>query len=97
MHRGVDGDRLHREGPGIEHRPDAPVGGRHAGLEQRVVVVHFDNEGTLRDVRRYTLEDGMVVDPVTRRTPSPGKELTFLEQLLGNVGKFNRMPGQRAN
>ena len=23
-------------------------------LEQRVVVVHFDNEGTLRDVRRYT-------------------------------------------
>lgn len=66
-------------------------------LEQRVVVVHFDNEGTLRDVRRYTLEDGMVVDPVTRRTPSPGKELTFLEQLLGNVGKFNRLPGQRAN
>jgi outer membrane protein assembly factor BamE (lipoprotein component of BamABCDE complex) len=61
-------------------------------LEQRVVVVHFDRAGTLRDVRRYALEDGLIVDPVTRVTPSPGRELSFLEQLLGNVGKFNR-PG----
>jgi outer membrane protein assembly factor BamE (lipoprotein component of BamABCDE complex) len=64
-------------------------------LEQRVVVVHFDRQGTLRDVRRYALEDGLIVDPVTRTTPSPGREMSFLEQLLGNVGKFNRAPGGR--
>ena len=64
-------------------------------LEQRVVVVHFDRVGTLRDVRRYALEDGLIVDPVTRVTPSPGRELSFLEQLLGNVGKFNRPTGGR--
>jgi outer membrane protein assembly factor BamE (lipoprotein component of BamABCDE complex) len=64
-------------------------------LEQRVVVVHFDRQGTLRDVRRYALEDGLIVDPVTRTTPSPGREMSFLEQLLGNVGKFNRPPGTR--
>ncbi|MCM0020742.1 MAG: outer membrane protein assembly factor BamE [Tagaea sp.] len=64
-------------------------------LEQRVVVVHFDRQGTLRDVRRYALEDGLIVDPVTRTTPSPGREMSFLEQLLGNVGKFNRAPGAR--
>jgi outer membrane protein assembly factor BamE (lipoprotein component of BamABCDE complex) len=66
-------------------------------LDQKVVVVHFDDAGTLRDVRRYSLEDGMVVDPVTRETPAPGKELTFLEQLLGNLGKFNKSasPGGR--
>lgn len=64
-------------------------------LEQRVVVVHFDRQGMLRDVRRYALEDGLIVDPVTRTTPSPGRELSFLEQLLGNVGKFNRAPGGR--
>jgi outer membrane protein assembly factor BamE (lipoprotein component of BamABCDE complex) len=58
-------------------------------LEQRVVVVHFDREGMLRDVRRYALEDGLIIDPVTRTTPSPGREMSFLEQLLGNVGKFN--------
>ena len=64
-------------------------------LDQRVVVVHFDDGGTLRDVRRYNLEDGIVVDPVTRETPSPGKELSFLEQLLGNLGKFNKLPGSK--
>jgi len=62
-------------------------------LEQRVVVVHFDREGTLRDVRRYALEDGLIIDPVTRTTPSPGREMSFLEQLLGNVGKFNAPGG----
>ena len=58
-------------------------------LEQNVVVVDFDDAGLVRDVRRYTLEDGKLIDPVSRRTPAPGKELSFLEQLVGNVGKFN--------
>jgi outer membrane protein assembly factor BamE (lipoprotein component of BamABCDE complex) len=62
-------------------------------LEQNVVVVGFDDAGLVRDVRRYTLEDGKLIDPVTRTTPAPGKELTFLEQLIGNVGRF----GQGAN
>ncbi len=58
-------------------------------LEQNVVVVQFDQGGVVQDVRRYTLEDGKAIDPVTRKTPSPGKELTFLEQLVGNIGRFN--------
>ena len=58
-------------------------------LEQNVVVVDFDDAGIVRDVRRYTLEDGKLIDPVSRTTPAPGKELSFLEQLVGNVGKFN--------
>ena len=58
-------------------------------LEQNVVVVDFDGAGLVRDVRRYTLEDGKIIDPVTRKTPAPGKELSFLEQLVGNVGRFN--------
>jgi len=64
-------------------------------LDQKVVVVNFDTDGTLRDVRRYGLEDGMLVDPVRRETPSPGKELGFLEQLVGNLGKFNRSSSSR--
>jgi outer membrane protein assembly factor BamE (lipoprotein component of BamABCDE complex) len=58
-------------------------------LEQNVVVVDFDDAGIVHDVRRYTLEDGRLIDPVSRKTPAPGKELSFLEQLVGNVGKFN--------
>lgn len=57
-------------------------------LEQNVVVVRFDDAGLVRDVHRYTLEDGKFIDPVTRKTPAPGRELSFLEQLIGNIGKF---------
>jgi outer membrane protein assembly factor BamE (lipoprotein component of BamABCDE complex) len=65
-------------------------------LEQNVVVVGFDDTGLVRDVRRYTLEDGKLIDPVTRKTPAPGKELSFLEQLVGNVGRFNTSDPRRS-
>jgi outer membrane protein assembly factor BamE (lipoprotein component of BamABCDE complex) len=58
-------------------------------LEQNVVVVEFDDSGIVKEIRRYALEDGLIIDPVTRKTPAPGLELSFLEQLLGNFGKFN--------
>lgn len=58
-------------------------------LDQNVVVVEFDDGGLVKDVRRYAMEDGLIIDPVTRKTPAPGRELSFLEQLLGNFGKFN--------
>jgi outer membrane protein assembly factor BamE (lipoprotein component of BamABCDE complex) len=58
-------------------------------LDQNVVVVEFDDGGFVKDVRRYAMEDGLIIDPVTRKTPAPGRELSFLEQLLGNFGKFN--------
>lgn len=66
-------------------------------IEQNVVAVEFDRSGVVSDVRRYTLADGQVIEPVERTTPAPGRELTFLEQLVGNIGKFNtpaRGPGQ---
>ena len=64
-------------------------------LEQNVVVVAFDDAGLVQDVRRYKLEDGKLIDPVTRKTPAPGKELTFLEQLIGNIGRFGQGNNQR--
>jgi outer membrane protein assembly factor BamE (lipoprotein component of BamABCDE complex) len=64
-------------------------------LEQNVLVVHFAESGTVSEVNRYTLADGKVIDPVTRKTPSPGREMTFVEQLIGNVGKFSGTPAKR--
>lgn len=61
-------------------------------LEQNVVVVEFDEGGFVKDLHRLALEDGQIIDPVTRKTPSPGRELSFLEQLLGNLGRFNAQP-----
>ena len=58
-------------------------------VSQNVVAVVFDDKGLVADVRRLELADGKVIRHVARVTPSPGKELSFLEQLIGNVGRFN--------
>ena len=49
----------------------------------------FDAGGVLRGVKRLNQEDGREVSVVSRATPSPGSEASFMQQLLGNVGKFN--------
>lgn len=58
-------------------------------LDQQVVVVGFDDGGVVRDVQHLNLADGRPVDPTSRETPSAGKELGIVEQLIGNLGKFN--------
>jgi outer membrane protein assembly factor BamE (lipoprotein component of BamABCDE complex) len=63
-------------------------------LDQQVVVVAFDDGGVVRDVQHLNLADSRPVDPSARETPSAGKELGFVEQLVGNLGKFN--PGGSA-
>ena len=49
----------------------------------------FDSQGVLRDVKRLNEDDSRPVDVVTRATPSPGSEASFMQQLLGNVGRFS--------
>lgn len=56
---------------------------------QSVVAVKFDEAGIVTDVKRYDLEDGKEIEFVERITPTRGKELTFLGQLFGNVGRFS--------
>jgi outer membrane protein assembly factor BamE (lipoprotein component of BamABCDE complex) len=57
-------------------------------LDRQVIVIDFDKAGTVTAVRKLGLEDGKEVAMVPRATPAPGKELSLLEQLIGNVGKF---------
>jgi outer membrane protein assembly factor BamE (lipoprotein component of BamABCDE complex) len=58
-------------------------------LSQSVVAINFDPEGRVEEIRRFTLEDGRLIDPITRKTPTQGRELGLLEQLFGNVGRFS--------
>ena len=58
-------------------------------VSQEVVVVAFDDDGVAESVDQYGLADGRIVNLVTQTTPTRGKRLTFLQQLLGNVGRFS--------
>ena len=40
-------------------------------------------------LRQFDLRDSQPVEHVARQTPSVGKELTFIEQLIGNIGHFS--------
>lgn len=54
--------------------------------ERRVMVVRFDGE-TVTAVDSFGLERGRIVSYATEETPTRGRELGVLEQLLGNVGR----------
>jgi outer membrane protein assembly factor BamE (lipoprotein component of BamABCDE complex) len=52
-----------------------------------VVAVNFNKETeAVASVNTYTLKDGKVIAFNGRETPTRGREMTILEQLLGNVG-----------
>ena len=57
-------------------------------LEQLVVAVAFGKDGTVKSVRRYGLDDAREIALVDRTTPTGGRELTLLQQLVGNLGRF---------
>ena len=64
--------------------------GRTPGiLKQDVTVMNFDDAGVLRSVKRLDQDDARDVAMVSRATPSPGSEASFMQQLLGNVGRYN--------
>jgi len=56
--------------------------------ERKVVILRFDKEGLVSEVRTLTADDGQTVNPIERRTPTAGNELDFIDQLLGNIGRF---------
>lgn len=61
--------------------------------DRKVIAIRFDDKGVVRDVRELGLEDGKKVEHVERATPTAGHEMTVLEQVIGNLGRFNRRPG----
>lgn len=62
-------------------------------VERKVVSITFDQRGTVKAVTTRALEDGQSVELVDRETPTAGKEMNMLQQLLGNVGRFSKTPG----
>lgn len=58
-------------------------------LDQQVVAISFGARGVVSDIQRYTLSDAMKINPTDRETPTRGRELGILEQLIGNLGRFS--------
>ena len=62
-------------------------------VNREVVAIRFNGDSeVVESVDHYTLEDGKVVAFNDRETPTRGRELTILEQLLGYVGRGGMLP-----
>lgn len=59
-------------------------------LDQVVLEIEFDNAGVVREVRRLGTKDHRSVDLVERETPTAGKDLTFIQQLIGSFTRVGR-------
>lgn len=65
-------------------------------VEQHVTAIRFDVEHVVADVTEVKKEDGKPVEFVSKTTPTEGHEMTVMEQMLGNFGRFNA-PGRSIN
>lgn len=66
-------------------------------IDQQVYVVNFDPNGVVKSIERKGLRDARNITPAPGATPAPGRELTFLEQVLGNIGRFNKRSSDQAS
>ncbi len=58
-------------------------------VDREVLAISFDEGGTVENVERFGLENGQAVVLSRRVTDSNIKGLSFLRQLLGNIGNIS--------
>jgi outer membrane protein assembly factor BamE (lipoprotein component of BamABCDE complex) len=56
-------------------------------VRQEAYEVRFNDEGTVVAFAKLDPTASRDVDPVTRATPTYGHDMTFMEQLVGNVSR----------
>jgi len=57
--------------------------------DREILAISFDANDRVSAVNHYGLEHGQVINLNTRETVTGGRELTFFEQMLGNIGNFS--------
>lgn len=60
---------------------------------REVVIVAFDPQGRVSDLRQLDLSDGIPMEPVEGATPTSGRDLTLMQQIFGNIGRFSNEGG----
>lgn len=58
--------------------------------KQDVVRFTFDDGGVVTAIDKFDKKDGRQVAIEDDRTPTAGHKLGFIEQVFGNIGRFNK-------
>lgn len=83
----------------ISYRTETTAFFKPEEVERKVLAVQFDERGFLKATRELGLADGRELVMVERETPTVGKDLTLLQQLFGNIGRFSKegQPSERGS
>jgi outer membrane protein assembly factor BamE (lipoprotein component of BamABCDE complex) len=57
-------------------------------LERNIITIRFNGTGVVESIDRQDATDQKNVAIVSRETPTRGKDLTVLQQIIGNLGRF---------
>lgn len=63
-------------------------------VDQQIVAVTFDKNDVVTHVGLSDRDDSRAVVFVDEKTPTEGRSVTVIQQLLGNLGKFNPASGR---
>jgi outer membrane protein assembly factor BamE (lipoprotein component of BamABCDE complex) len=67
-------------------------------IGRNVTAISFDKQSeVVMSVDNYTLKDGRVIAYDKHETPTRGRELTVLEQILGTIGRGGMLPNDAAD
>ena len=66
-------------------------------IDQHVTRITFGADGTASQVEAYDQKDGKKIQMVEKETPTEGHRLGVIEQILGNVGRFNKKKSAAEN
>ena len=79
----------------ISQKTSRPVAFMNAHVvDQTVLAVYFDENSQVSKIANYGLQDGQIIDFVTRTTPTAGKDFSFLSQLFSATGVIMPQTGE---
>ncbi|MBF0248372.1 MAG: outer membrane protein assembly factor BamE [Alphaproteobacteria bacterium] len=58
--------------------------------KRQIVQIRFNEHGVVEDVALLDQGASEPVEPVDRKTPTAGNTLGMIEQMLSNIGRFNK-------
>lgn len=58
-------------------------------VKRKILAVKFDKHGIVKKITELDTTKQKEIPFVERETPTKGKELTFIQQIIGNVGKYS--------
>ena len=64
-------------------------------VTRQIVIIKFDKHGVVSSIDEMGKDQAENVEPVDRTTPTAGNSLGLVEQLLSNIGRFNKDKGAK--